>query len=199
MRWTRRVRSPGSGSSRYVVLMVLPSSRTARTRVRPGSTASTVKPRPSSLRGMTSSTRRAWRAGTTTSELGTPLLSSVSWLYQPARVNAPIWTSHGHTCSGAASIVTARVASNQGRGTMSSPGIGRDTSSAVAPQCSCQGRQTRAYRRATPASPTTEPSARRVPPTGVTSSRPRHSVPLSAATHQSSRAPFRVTACNREW
>jgi hypothetical protein len=59
--------------------------------------------------------------------------------YQPARP-IPTWTSHGHTCHGAAPIVIARVASNVGESTRSSPGSTREASAAVAPQRSCHGR-----------------------------------------------------------
>ncbi|MGP3915162.1 hypothetical protein [Nonomuraea sp. 10N515B] len=64
--------------------------------------------------------------------LGRAKLSRRSSAYQPARPY-PTWTSHGHTCSGGASMVIARVQRYWARGSRPSPGIGAVTSAGVAP------------------------------------------------------------------
>ncbi len=70
-----------------------------------------------------------------------PLLSIRSYAYQPARP-LPICTIQGHTCSGRAAIVIARVALKPGSLTRWSPGNARETSSSVAPQRIARGRTT---------------------------------------------------------
>ncbi len=54
----------------------------------------------------------------------------------------PTCTSHGHTASGAASMVIARVAVKWAPGTSSSPGIGALDSAALAPHRRWTGRMT---------------------------------------------------------
>src|SRR5947208_14972758 len=62
----------------------------------------------------------------------------------------PICTNQGQISSGLALIVTARVALKLGCLTTSSPGMGRCTSSLVAPHRSCHGRMNSRYPPAAP-------------------------------------------------
>jgi len=71
-------------------------------------------------------TSMCWRSGMMTVALGCARLSSRSLLYHPAR-RQPTWTSHGHTASGAAAMLTARVDSYWAFSTRPSPGSGAPT------------------------------------------------------------------------
>lgn len=68
-----------------------------------------------------SPTEISCHSGWILSALRRPKLSSRSHLYQPPR-STPICTSHGQTCEGAASIVTAIVAVRSPPGMSSAPG-----------------------------------------------------------------------------
>ena len=66
---------------------------------------------------------RSCHSGWTSRALKRPALSRRSQEHQPPR-SQPIWTSHGQTSSGGASIVTAAVAALVPPGTSSAPGYG---------------------------------------------------------------------------
>ena len=77
------------------------------------------------------------RSGMMSVALGCARLSSRSLLYHPARRH-PTCTSHGHTASGGAAMLMARVDWYWASSTRPSPGSRAATSAGVAPQRRCQ-------------------------------------------------------------